>query len=128
MQLAKPNILVLDDDSDITALLVDLLESRFIVRTAHSETEAIRAIQQRLPDVFLSDYHLGATTSEALLRVVARRFPAVRRILMSAAPEDEWIHLCHAGVVEAALQKPFGLEDLLALLDGERVASDVAWS
>src|SRR5262249_8296205 len=94
------NLLVLDDDPEMTALLADVLGSRFTVRTANSEVEAMAAMRRQLPDVLLCDYHLGAGTSAGLLKAVARHFPMVRRILMSGAPAHEWHALLRDGVVE----------------------------
>jgi DNA-binding NtrC family response regulator len=128
MKTLKRRILVVDDDPTMTGLLADILGASFEVRTANNVIEAVGELKRELPDVLLCDFHLAGDTSESLLWIIARRFPTVRRILMSAAEPDEWMYLVHGRAVEAALRKPFGIEELLGLLDGEPLLPRAMWS
>ena len=106
---AGARILVVDDEAEVSELLVELLESRgYAVMTAGSAEEALEAMARRPVDLVISDVHLSGASGASLAGDIARRWPqlAHRVILLTG----------DASALDGAvpyLQKPFGLDEML---------------
>lgn len=57
--------------------------------------------------MIVSDYHMPAPTVHDLLGVVTTTHPSVRRVLLTAAPEEDYTPLLRLGLVHAVLRKTF---------------------
>ena len=112
----KLRVLILDDDPAITELLADLLASDCAVTIANQIDAAMAALDIDGTDLLLCDYRLDGAPSTGFLEAVALRYPTVRRVLMTGSPSREWQPILDRGLVVAALIKPFGLNQLWALL------------
>ena len=112
-------VLLVDDDTDFLAVLAIALESDdTYVETVATFQQALGTIERRTFDVVLSDFLLRvATPAEGWAQADALRAAAAPTpvVLLSG------FHLDPATVAArgfaAFLLKPFGLGDLLALLD-----------
>jgi DNA-binding response OmpR family regulator len=109
---------VVEDDLDVAESVRDSLEwNGHRVRVVDEPAKAWREVLKRAPDVVLTDFHLGAETSESGLRGLVSCWPSVHRVLMSSAPENEWRHLLDEGIIERAVPKPFELDELLTAVE-----------
>jgi DNA-binding NtrC family response regulator len=116
---ARARVLILDDDEDLALCLHDTLELRHHqVRVATDLDMARRELIAEAPDVFVVDLFIGARRSDQLIATVHEILPWVRCLLISGSEPRAWNHLVEQGVVEKVLKKPFGPEELIALVEG----------
>ena len=117
----RRDILVVDDDDSIRAVLDDALDDAgFVVRTAGTTAAALQAVDDRTPDVVILDMRMpddGPRFKGELLR----RSLGAAIVAMSASIEGRtWATSMNVPF----LAKPFQLEDVLAAIEhalaGER--------
>jgi DNA-binding NarL/FixJ family response regulator len=70
----------------------------------------------RPPDVVVCDWDLGEELSDSFLHGLAATRPTIGRVLLSGSLGQPWQALVDAGVVHAALTKPFEPSDLVAAM------------
>jgi DNA-binding NtrC family response regulator len=102
----QTDILVLDDDCDLTEALALWLEPAGRVRVTNDIAQARREVQRRPPECLLCDYWLGQITSVAFLKFVCMYSPWTRRVLMSGCPFDEIRPLIDERLVHGFVAKP----------------------
>jgi DNA-binding NtrC family response regulator len=121
---ARARVLILDDDEDLALCLHDTLELRHHeVRVATNLDTARSELVADAPDVFIVDLYIGTRRSDDLIAIVHEVLPWVRCVLISGSEPHVWRHLIEQGIVEAALKKPFRLDELIAVVedcDGRR--------
>lgn len=109
-------VLLADDNADMREYVRRLLSGRFEVRAVADGQEALAAIQERRPDLVLSDVMMPRLDGFGLLRAL-RGDPATRTIpviLLSArAGEESRVEGLEAGA-DDYLIKPFSARELLA--------------
>jgi DNA-binding NtrC family response regulator len=110
-------ILVVDDESEITSALEAALGPDHCVVLAQTIDEARRVLQDWRFDLLLCDWLLAGVASRPFLEEVAARQPSLHRILMTGSPPREWQQLVDRGVVSSTLIKPFLLGELWAVID-----------
>lgn len=109
-------LLIVDDEVDIAAILQDLLEYLgYEVVTAYDGRDGLRKVDERRPDLILSDVMMPNMTGPEMLDELLthsgdRKIPA---ILMSAVDRHETAQAL--GV--SFLQKPFTLDQLQPLIE-----------
>ena len=119
--------LVVDDNPDISALAANALEEQgFIVKQAHSATEAMSILRKRSFDVLLSDIVMpGEMDGISLARLAKAASPDLIVVLMTGYSE----RLEGGEVIEGELLlKPFAPRDLTAALQRALGASPVIFS
>jgi CheY-like chemotaxis protein len=68
-QMAKQDILVVDDERDIVEFLTQLLEDNgYGVRSAHDGLEAMERVEERKPDLILLDLQMPEETGTGMYR------------------------------------------------------------
>jgi DNA-binding NtrC family response regulator len=83
-------VLVVDDDDDLRQSVGDwLTRDGHVVDLAAGVNEALALMESLVPDVLLTDFAMAPHTGEVLLRAVAARHPRVRRIVYTAASDEE---------------------------------------
>jgi len=114
-------VLVVDDAAANRLVLSALLKRiGHVAVTAGNAAEARQVFASETPSAVLTDLHLGDGEDGVSLAASLRRMPdgaAVRIALMSA---DAFLPAVADGVVDAVLEKPVLLEDLVSFL-GEKV-------
>jgi PAS domain S-box-containing protein len=120
---ASPTVLLVDDNADMRTYLQRLLSARFDVVTAANGEEALAAVEQRLPDLVLTDVMMPRLDGFELLKALrtnerTREIPVV--LLSARAGEDSRVEGLDAGADDYLL-KPFSARELHA-----RVASNLA--
>jgi CheY-like chemotaxis protein len=82
----KPNILIVEDDDHIRALLCNILErSGYAVRRAPDGLVALEELRSEVPDILLSDLFMPRMSGFELLPLVRQQFPLTRLVAMSSA-------------------------------------------
>ena len=120
---SAPTVLLVDDNADMRTYLQRLLSARFDVVTAANGEEALAVVEQRLPDLVLTDVMMPRLDGFELLKALrtnerTREIPVV--LLSARAGEDSRIEGLDAGA-DDYLVKPFSARELHA-----RVASNLA--
>lgn len=118
--LPRKKILVVDDSADIRRVLTDLLQSeKYAAYTAKNGIEALKLIQQSMPDLILSDINMPGMDGIELFKTI-RNNPRFRDIpfvfLTSRDPSEE----INAGIALGAndyLTKPVYPDDLFRVIN-----------
>ncbi|HZU66009.1 MAG TPA: ATP-binding protein [Ktedonobacteraceae bacterium] len=109
-------VLLVDDNADMRDYLQHILSSRWTVEAVANGAAALKAIQQHLPDLVLSDVMMPGLDGFQLMQAL-RSNPRTRSIpiiLLSArAGEESTVEGLEAGA-DDYLVKPFSARELLA--------------
>jgi CheY-like chemotaxis protein len=116
----RPRVVGVDDDWTIVLMMRDQIESigyEFIGCIDPLDALAQCAIGDKF--AILSDWMMpGGITGLDLLEGVSNKAPSVFRVLVTAAPNDpEVAEAMGLGIVQALLDKPYGLGDLKRVMD-----------
>lgn len=115
MRDQSPTVMIVDDESRVTDIMHDILESRgYRILAATSPTRALALLSEdsRAVDVLLSDVVMPEMPGTELARLVQARWPACQVILMSGYfPQD----LAARGLPpqSVVLDKPIAIATLL---------------
>ncbi|MBA2734401.1 MAG: response regulator [Acidobacteria bacterium] len=117
----KPRVLIVDDDKAITQQLFWTLCDEYEVMTAHDLASAIRRATIYEPAVSILDLHLppAIDSPEVGLRILGYlkdRLPNSKVLIISSAANEEMRVACFANGADEFLNKPFEIEQLLAVL------------
>lgn len=117
--VSTPNgtsILVVDDEPQIVDFLASLLEEEgYRVKCAHDGLEAMGVIRNDKPELVISDVMMPSVSGLELLRRIENSGleSTPKMILMSAVGKPRMAKDV------AFLQKPFDIDDLLTIINGE---------
>jgi DNA-binding NtrC family response regulator len=118
-KIDKPlaNLLVVDDDSDITRVLKQgLIENGFLVTAFTNPEEALKNFQSNSKDycLMLSDIRMPGMSGIRLARKVKEINPNVKVILMTAFEinDNEFSKVFPSTQVDGFVQKPIGIKNL----------------
>lgn len=108
-----PSILVVDDDPEMRALLLDVLRNEgYEVAEAKDGTEAVLAIRARPFDVILMDKNMPGPSGLDLIPGFRRVCPRSQIIMMTAYGDvPSFMEAVEKGAVEY-LFKPFRMEEM----------------
>jgi DNA-binding NtrC family response regulator len=113
------DVLVVEDSEDIAEILALLLTSDGnTVRVAHNGIEGLRLLDQRCPQLVLSDVEMPELDGPAMIFrmfVVNMGLENVPVVLMSGTPELEQV--AAAVGTRYFIAKPFPVSELLALME-----------
>ncbi len=123
-----PSILVVDDDPEMRALLLDVLHNEgYDVAEAKDGTEAVMALRSRRFDVILMDKNMPGPSGLDLLPGFRRVCPDSRIIMMTAFGDvASYMEAAEKGAVEY-LFKPFRMEEMKEAI-AKALARDVGSS
>ena len=111
-----PEILIAEDNPDMRSLLATLIGQEFRVRTARNGREALEKLEERLPDLLLSDVMMPEMSGLELCREVKQN-PATRALpvvlVTSKAERDMKIEGLELGA-DDYVTKPFHPRELMA--------------
>ncbi|MDT4896674.1 MAG: two-component system, NtrC family, response regulator [Acidobacteriota bacterium] len=127
----KPRVLIVDDDAAITQQLFWTLCDEYEVMTANDLASAVRRATIYEPAVSILDLHLPPVTSspEVGLRILGYlkdRLPHSKVLVISSAADEEMRVACFANGADEFLDKPFEIEQLLAVM--RRIAPEHVYS
>jgi len=114
MPKLKTRILVVEDDATVRLTISNLLrEQGYDVTIAIDGFDALLQLEQRIPDLILSDLNMPQMSGFELLSVVRRRFPEILVVASSGAYDS-------SGVPDGVIADAFyakGQEDASRLLE-----------
>ena len=113
-----PRLLIVEDDSQLSAFLADALADHYEVEVAPNGEDGIASLRNRGADIVVSDVAMPRMDGLEFLRLV-RSDPALRDvpvILLSARADDESSAAGLGGGADDYIGKPFTLSDLRARL------------
>lgn len=114
----KPWILIVDDEPESLALLRRTLRTRWRVLVASSGVEALGFLETEPVTVVVADQRMPGMTGLAFLERVARNFPRVQRILLTAYTEVEGlIEAINRAAVFGYITKPWHPDELVRLVE-----------
>jgi len=114
MPKSKTRILVVEDDATVRQTISKLLcDEGYDVSTAVDGFDALLQLQQKIPDLILSDLNMPQMSGFELLSVVRRRFPEVLVVASSGAYDSSAVP---NGVIADAFYAK-GQESALRLLE-----------
>jgi DNA-binding NtrC family response regulator len=106
---APRRVLVVDDEVQILKALARILrKAGHVVETTTSPRAALELLSSFAPHVVLSDFRMPEMTGAELLAEVARRYPAMRRVLLTGYAD---LCVCEPGLV--ILTKPWNDREIL---------------
>jgi two-component system, OmpR family, KDP operon response regulator KdpE len=110
----KPNILVVDDEPQITRVLKTALSSRgYSIRTAADGDEAVQTMKEWPPDLLITDLRMPNMDGLALCKHVRSRSPMPIIVLSVRGEEQTKVEALDAGA-DDYVTKPFNMNELLA--------------
>jgi DNA-binding NtrC family response regulator len=110
-------ILVVDDDQPVRAVLARLLRSKgYSVLQAGNAHEAMGQLERQQPAAVITDIVMPGESGIELRRSIARRWPAMPVVLISGYSAEAPAEFAARTPLTWFVQKPFRAEQLLALL------------
>ena len=117
--MERQKILIVEDDADISALLVKIMEGAgYQVRQAFSGTEALFCMERELPDCVLLDLMLPGMTGEEVLEQIRQEQKKEMPVLILSAKVSvqDKVKLLRLGA-DDYITKPFKLAIFLSRLN-----------
>ena len=106
------NILIVDDEIIIRALLLDVLKSDgHTVHAAANGYDAIKVIKKKPIDIVFSDVHMPEMNGYELLTKIQSDHPEIAIIMMDSYPEELSERCLSAGALRC-VHKPFDISEL----------------
>ncbi len=113
------DILVIDDESDITSLISDILsDEKYAVRTANNSDRALKSLAERVPAAIILDIWLQGSELDGLgiLEIVQKKYAHVPVIMISGHGNVETaVHAIKMGAYDY-IEKPFSAERLMIIV------------
>ncbi len=104
-KMAKPRVLLVDDEAPLLRAMARLLGPAFAVTVAETREMAIAALEQHEFDLLVCDLYLGVVSGRDVMKVAKERWPEMLRVVLSSAAEEELKALVTEGVADTALAK-----------------------
>ncbi|MCA3013667.1 MAG: response regulator [Myxococcaceae bacterium] len=104
--LARPRVLVVDDEPLVARGLTRLLAPVADVTSASDTDQALALLASRPFDTVVSDFHMPGRDGLSLLREVGARWHDVKRVLHSGSMPGEAVKALRAGELDECIDKP----------------------
>lgn len=112
--LAKPRVLIVDDDLSMREIAEFYLQDHGYVCTAvETAAEAMRSLEDGLFDLLITDLHMPGMDGMALLAWVKQYAPGTKVMMITGDIDSRAEQLAYQGGVAKYLVKPFPLHELL---------------
>ena len=113
--MSEKQIMVIDDDPDVRSLLTTILEEKgYRVFEAESGSEAIKALNQNVPHLIITDLLLPGEHGLDLIQIVKSKYFIPVIILSGVYRHREVEKIIEENFVEAFFEKPVDMNKLLA--------------
>lgn len=108
-----PNLLIVDDEVNVTRSLARSLRDQFMVYTANSAKEALEIIHQNEIEVVLTDQRMPDMTGVELLKEIRKINPQINGIMLSGYSDTPaLIEALNIGSVRGFIPKPWDINTL----------------
>ncbi|MCK7543459.1 sigma-54 dependent transcriptional regulator [Marinobacter bryozoorum] len=116
--MARPQILIVEDDHDLREALVTTLElARFRVREAASGEKALEELARGPVDMVVSDVNMPGMSGHELLSEVLKKYPGLPMMLITAYGQiSDAVSAMQTGAIDY-LVKPFEPQVLVEAVD-----------
>jgi CheY-like chemotaxis protein len=115
--MTAPLILVVDDDLDMQALVVEALRARgYRVDRADNGIEALDRVAERIPQLILLDMRMPLMDGWGVARALHSKYGRTIPIVVVTAAEDSKLRAAEIGA-NADLGKPFDLARLYQVVE-----------
>jgi len=112
-------ILIVDDEEDILAMLKDFLEENdFSVSTTTDGLTAQELLEKHLPDMVITDLLLPGEHGITLAKTIKEKYFLPVIIMSGIYQKEEVEDMMEQYFVEGFCEKPINLPDLLAIVNG----------
>lgn len=115
-----PLVLVVEDNPDMNAFLLENLRAHYRVATAFDGREGLEKAQKRLPDLILADVMMPNMSGDEMALALRRHADTrdIPIVMLTARADDALrVRLLKADIQDY-LNKPFSVEELLARVGG----------
>ena len=115
MRMPDSVILVVEDNDDIREFIEEslLTPEGYQVYSVQHGLEALDALQSRIPDLIITDYHMPLLNGLELLQRIQQRIPGLPVVMMSSERSDQLVGEALRFGAAGFLLKPFDQESLL---------------
>ena len=113
------DILVIDDESDITSLISDILtDEKYNVRVANNSDRALKSLAERVPSAIILDIWLQGSELDGLgiLEIVQKKYSHVPVIMISGHGNVETAVAAIKMGAYDYIEKPFSAERMLIIV------------
>ncbi|MDH7482499.1 MAG: response regulator [Armatimonadota bacterium] len=116
--MAKPSILIVDDEPQVLSLLTEALErNEYQTFGAQNAETALELLKKKQIDVIFLDLRMPATDGAQTLERIRETHPTTPVVIITAYPRDLLVDRAMKLGAFACLIKPFSMADVLAILD-----------
>lgn len=113
----QSSILYIDDDFINLVGFKALFKNDFTVVTAMSAAEGLRILEDTPIDIIISDQRMPKMLGTEFLKIVAGKYPAIRRFILSGfIDEENVLKAVKEGIVEHYFTKPCDVTLLMNML------------
>lgn len=115
-QKPKAEILVVDDQPEITELVADTLcEEGYVVRAAHDGASALAAIRQRRPDLLILDLAMPILGGDQVLQCLRSEGAADLPVILMTAERAPERYRCLGA--DEIMRKPFDIAAMVRAVE-----------
>ena len=107
-----PNILIVDDDDAVRAILLELLSNKYVCNTASTAEEAFQFLEIEEYDAVLTDIAMPGTTGVGLMKRIQLKDLDTQVIIISGKEGEEDPEALKQMGAFAFVRKPFRLEEI----------------
>ncbi|HJZ82422.1 MAG TPA: response regulator [Pyrinomonadaceae bacterium] len=107
-----PNVLIVDDDDAVRAILLELLSEKYQCHTASTAEEAFQFLEIEKYDAVLTDIAMPGTTGVGLMKRIQLKDLDTRVIIISGKDGEEDPDALKQLGAFAFVRKPFRLEEI----------------
>lgn len=114
------NILVVEDETEVRAGVLALLQEGYVstsIYEADNGTKALNILEQNPIDIVLTDIRMPEMNGLQLLEFIRKRFPAIAVILISAYPDFSFVQKALSLGAFDYLLKPVGARQIEQVLN-----------
>lgn len=113
----RPSSLIVDDDSEVLKYMAQMLTVLGCqVDTAQKKPEVMNKVTTGTYDLLVTDLLMPELNGYHLTQTIKKEMHNTKVIIMTGCYKDDCLDMMASGLVDGWLFKPFGLKDLLAML------------
>jgi len=125
--LLQSNLLLIDDDPDMLAMLRDLLAAeQYNVRTARDGMEGLQEMHRQVPDVILLDLRMPNLDGPATLKEIRKNWGSIPVIVHTGFTDSDLMRQAMAFSPFTLLTKPCAANQIIETIRKVRHSEDTA--